>query len=653
MNYRPEIDGLRAFAVLPVILFHAGFEWFDGGFVGVDVFFVISGYLITNIIISEMDKGTFSLINFYERRTRRLLPALFFVMFISLPFAWLWLTPNDLKDFGQSLIAVATFSSNIFFWLESGYFDDAAELKPLLHTWSLAVEEQFYLLFPLLLLITWRLGIKTILFLLSIAFLVSLFLAIFWIQNSNTPRLISGTFFLLPSRGWELLIGVFAAFYLKNNLHFSSYFFNQLLSILGIGMIVYSIITFDESTPFPGLYALIPTIGTLLLIICAVPKTFVYKLLSMKLFVGMGLISYSTYLWHQPLLAFYKHRFFEDESVTILIFLCLMSIFIAWLTWLFVERPFRQKNDVKRTTIFKLLASFIILFISIGLILDKSDGAEYRISKFQEFVNYKDITLPSGKNCFEIKDIHETCRIGKGKEIVFIGDSHLLSLVNVFMDDQFSKNYTLIPLIAGECYPVLGFRKVFSKTGIEQESCSFRIQNERFKLISELDNPIIVVGGRLPLYLSDGEFFREEFDTYRPFIAIDGSQYEYVDAVEQYLHRLAAISSQLILIYPIPEFGFDQYKLYSKGLLWGKNLNNSYEKKYFNERSEKAFDLLNKIEGDNVLRVFPSNYVCRKSGSTNNMCSPIYMKKLIYSDENHFNSEGAKLLLNDLKVILN
>ena len=115
MNYRPEIDGLRALAVLPVILFHAGFEWFDGGFVGVDVFFVISGYLITNIIISEMDKGTFSLINFYERRTRRLLPALFFVMFISLPFAWLWLTPNDLKDFGQSLIAVATFSSNIFF----------------------------------------------------------------------------------------------------------------------------------------------------------------------------------------------------------------------------------------------------------------------------------------------------------------------------------------------------------------------------------------------------------------------------------------------------------------------------------------------------------------------------------------------------------
>ena len=134
IKYRAEIDGLRALAVLPVILFHAGFEWFSGGYIGVDVFFVISGYLITTIIISEMAEGRFSIVNFYERRARRILPALFFVMAACLPFAWLWLTPSDLKDFGQSLVAVSTFSSNILFWLESGYFDTAAELKPLLHT---------------------------------------------------------------------------------------------------------------------------------------------------------------------------------------------------------------------------------------------------------------------------------------------------------------------------------------------------------------------------------------------------------------------------------------------------------------------------------------------------------------------------------------
>ena len=152
MNYRPEIDGLRAIAVLPVVLFHAGVGLFGGGFVGVDIFFVISGYLITTIIISEMAEDRFSVINFYKRRARSILPALFFVMAVCLPFAWLLLVPNELKDFGQSIVLVSIFSSNILFWIEAGYFDAAAELKPLLHTWSLAVEEQYYLLFPIFLL---------------------------------------------------------------------------------------------------------------------------------------------------------------------------------------------------------------------------------------------------------------------------------------------------------------------------------------------------------------------------------------------------------------------------------------------------------------------------------------------------------------------
>lgn len=147
MNYRREIDGLRALAVVPVILFHAGFETFSGGFVGVDVFFVISGYLITTIILAELEQEKFSIVNFYERRARRILPALFLVMLVCIPFAWFWLLPSDMKDFSQSLVAVSVFASNILFWQESGYFDTAAELKPLLHTWSLAVEEQYYVLF--------------------------------------------------------------------------------------------------------------------------------------------------------------------------------------------------------------------------------------------------------------------------------------------------------------------------------------------------------------------------------------------------------------------------------------------------------------------------------------------------------------------------
>ncbi|MGL4603794.1 MAG: acyltransferase family protein [Iodobacter sp.] len=211
MKYRREIDGLRALAVLPVILFHAGFETFSGGFVGVDIFFVISGYLITTIILSELEQDKFSIVNFYERRARRILPVLFLVMLVCIPFAWLYLLPGDMKDFSQSLVAVSVSASNILFWRESGYFDTAAELKPLLHTWSLAVEEQYYFLFPLFLMLFWKLGKRWIVVTLGLLFVISLTVAQ-WAAYAKP----TAAFFLLPTRGWELLIGAFAAFYLAH-----------------------------------------------------------------------------------------------------------------------------------------------------------------------------------------------------------------------------------------------------------------------------------------------------------------------------------------------------------------------------------------------------------------------------------------------------
>jgi peptidoglycan/LPS O-acetylase OafA/YrhL len=389
LRYRAEIDGLRALAVIPVILFHAGFEWFSGGFVGVDVFFVISGYLITTIIISEMAEGKFSMVNFYERRARRILPALFFVMAACLPFAWLWLTPSDLKDFGQSLIAVSFFSSNMLFWLESGYFDTAAELKPLLHTWSLAVEEQYYILFPIFLMLTWRLGVKWISIILSFVFLLSLGLAVLGTQYATNPQIISGTFFLLPTRGWELLVGVFAAFYLKYKTHPKSRTFNQILSLLGFSMIAYSIIVFDETTPFPSLYALIPTIGTGLLILCAVPKTIVHNLLSLKAIVGIGLISYSAYLWHQPLLAFARHRTVGDISEVLLLILCTTSLVMAWLSWRFVEKPFRNKHVFSRKFIFVFSIAGMIIISAIGIYADVKNG-------WFDYVTTENLDITSG-----------------------------------------------------------------------------------------------------------------------------------------------------------------------------------------------------------------------------------------------------------------
>lgn len=329
MRYRAEIDGLRAVAVIPVILFHAGFSHFSGGFVGVDVFFVISGYLITTIILDELDKGKFSIVNFYERRARRILPALFLVMVVCLPFAWFWLVPQDLKEFSQSLVAVSTFVSNVLFWRQSGYFDAAAELKPLLHTWSLAVEEQFYVFFPLFLMIVWRFGKKWILVVLAFVSLFSLVLVHY--AASISP---AAAFFLLPTRAWELSIGCFVAFYLKRNSNDDvSKIGSQPLSLIGLLLILFSIFVYDKETPFPSLYALAPTVGTALIILFATQKTYVGELLGTKSFVGVGLVSYSAYLWHYPLFAFARHRSLGEPSEAIFIALSVITLILAYLSW--------------------------------------------------------------------------------------------------------------------------------------------------------------------------------------------------------------------------------------------------------------------------------------------------------------------------------
>jgi len=292
MNYRAEIDGLRALAVLPVILFHAGFELFGGGFVGVDVFFVISGYLSTTILIEDIESDRFSLLSFYERRARRILPALFFILMLCTLFAWLWMLPKQMTDFSLSLIAVALFGSNILFWQESGYFAAASEEKPLLHTWSLAVEEQYYLLFPLFLLFALRFGKNKVFW--TIVIFASFSLAMSEWGWRNKPE---ANFYLAPTRAWELFAGSIAAFtLLKRGLRSSNF-----LSMLGLVAICFAIFVYDENTPFPSVYAFVPVVGVVLLILFAGKDTLAAKLLSTRIMVGIGLISYSAYLWHQPL----------------------------------------------------------------------------------------------------------------------------------------------------------------------------------------------------------------------------------------------------------------------------------------------------------------------------------------------------------------
>lgn len=376
LKYRPDIDGLRTLAVMPVILFHAGFQIFSGGFVGVDVFFVISGYLITTILLSELEQGNFSIVNFYERRARRILPALFFVMACSLPFAWLWLLPQDMLSFSQSLIAVSLFGSNILFWRTSGYFDTATELKPLLHTWSLSVEEQYYVFFPLLLLLAWRLGKKLI----GVSIVLIAFASLLLAQYLSATKPMAA-FYLLPTRAWELMIGALVAFYYtEHNINRHKPMHSQLGGLLGFALICYSIFSYDKQTPFPSIYALAPTAGAALIIAFNTKHTLVGRLLGSKPFVGIGLISYSAYLWHQPIFAFAKYLFSTEPSRPVMAILVVISIAVAWLTWRFLERPFRNQRKLSRQTIFITSAVFSAFFIFIGFSGHQSDGFKNRDS---------------------------------------------------------------------------------------------------------------------------------------------------------------------------------------------------------------------------------------------------------------------------------
>jgi peptidoglycan/LPS O-acetylase OafA/YrhL len=393
MKYRPEIDGLRAFALVPVIFYHAGFELFGGGFVGVDIFFVISGYLIARIILSELNAGTFSLLYFYERRARRILPAFFLVIFTCLPFAWFWLSPSSIRSFSGSLIASTIFLSNIFFYKTSGYFDASNETKPLIHTWSLSLEEQYYAFFPIFLLLSWRFSRRWALGFLIFVFVISLFGA--QLLAVSHP---SFTFYMLPTRVWELLIGVFVAFYFSRcGIEELNCRFGFFACAVGIFAIVYSVIFYSDRTPYPSIYTLVPTLGAALILIFATHETLVGRVLGSKILVGIGLISYSAYLWHQPIFALSRERSLENPSDNFKMALVGTTFLFAFLSWKYIEKPFRCKNFIgrKQLLVFSLMCS--ILFIVVGLLGYLNHGltiGRYTL-KQKEFISYFENSTPN------------------------------------------------------------------------------------------------------------------------------------------------------------------------------------------------------------------------------------------------------------------
>ncbi|WP_107688924.1 acyltransferase family protein [Neisseria wadsworthii] len=434
MKYRSEIDGLRAIAVVSVILFHAGLPFLSGGYVGVDIFFVISGYLISTIIFDEVEQKKFSFITFYERRARRIVPALSLIMLCSIVPAYLLLQPSDLISFGNSLIAIPIFLSNVLFWSERGYFGAAAELKPLIHTWSLAVEEQFYLLYPIFVIAIFKWFRKYLAAILIACLILSL------AASYYVTRLHFETGFFLPfTRAWEMLFGGMAALLIRNRIIEKYPFNGTVASFIGLAMMCYAIFAFDDKTLFPGIAAAIPVIGTFLVLISPQQNNLVHKFLANKVFVFLGLTSYSLYLWHQPIFAYISymqlgHGWLYASIIPVVI---LSAISYKW-----VETPFRNKQLMTRKTVFSFALITSVFFIVAGGIIVLNKGFVNRYNEADQKI-LTSVTGASEYNSerFDAVDLAEF--EGSGKRKVFlVGDSFAKDFMNLVYESGNDKRFS-------------------------------------------------------------------------------------------------------------------------------------------------------------------------------------------------------------------
>lgn len=369
IGYRADIDGLRAVAVGSVLVFHTGVGILNGGFVGVDIFFVISGYLITSILAAELARDRFSIWGFYERRARRILPALAVMMAVTLAIGAVVMLPSDFRDLARAAAATSIFASNVYFWRTSSYFDGSADFKPLLHTWSLGVEEQFYIVFPLLLLLAFRLrGIRAARLLVLAGLVLS-----FWLSLRAIGRWPEATFYLAPTRGWELLLGAALALGLVPQV--PGRLLREGLALAGMAMIAWCVLRYDERTVFPGMAALWPCLGAALVIHAR--GSLVGRVLSLPPLVFVGLISYSLYLWHWPVIVFARYEGFYSATLPQAALIVALSFAIAVLSWRFIETPFQTRALLpERQRMLRAATACVVAGLALGLGLGRPGGAE-------------------------------------------------------------------------------------------------------------------------------------------------------------------------------------------------------------------------------------------------------------------------------------
>lgn len=676
LAYRTDINGLRALAILSVVIFHLKENILPAGFVGVDIFFVISGFLITKIIIKDFRTDSFTFVHFYLRRIRRILPALFVLFIFCIIFSALITSPQDMLWFAKTLKYGALQASNFLFQRDVGYFDPPHEGMVLLHTWSLSVEEQFYVIWPIILalLFKFKKNENTIFYTLVSIVLLSLFFSQYLVIYNQKIA-----FFSLPSRLWELGIGGVLAF---NRIKFSSQRINESLGIFGIFLILASFFVISEHN-FPGVYALMPCIGTALVIISGNSKTLATRLLSNNIFNFFGLISYSLYLWHFPIISFYQEFFGNyDLSLIASLMLFMVSVIAACLSYQYVETPFRRKKIEEEKSVTVSFSSFsktckirvyypiglsfiaIVIFVFISLNIKSSKGWEGRVYDknigyfndddldeveiFDPSCHVKSKQFNQGKR---FPDDITKCSIGEnknGSEILLLGDSHLghygKGLLNFI--NKNSANRSIIQLTGGGCSFILDMN--FSRNNRSyQKRCDYTVAKMKEVLLENKNIEHVILGARWNLY--PDKLIDIEGDIKKNFTK---KFYKTID----YLRRL---DKKIIILGQTPVLG--SHMEYPLKCFRGKNspLRRYISKlidvadanedclAYDREESTPNYEYFNALfteissQYQNIQYFDPVKFFC-----DDEKCYSVKNDKIIYYDNNHLNSYGSEYIGN-------
>jgi peptidoglycan/LPS O-acetylase OafA/YrhL len=646
LNYRKDIDGLRAISVLSVLFNHAGIGLFAGGYIGVDVFFVISGYLITTIIVRDIQANEFSLIRFYERRVRRILPALFGVVAFTVAVCAIMYDAEKFRVFGKSVIATTLFASNINFWKESGYFDTTSQLKPLLHTWSLAVEEQFYIFFPLFMFALYRYAKKLSPYILAGTAVISFGFAVYRI--SSDP---SAAFYLAHLRAWELLVGGMLSLNLIPKEFGKKY--SNMIGFIGLAMIATPIFLYSETTKFPGAAALAPVLGAALVLFSGMEgESLVARFLSIPPLVFIGKISYSLYLWHWPLIIFVKYYAIRQLTPVEVGMLLVASILISALSWRFVETPFRSKSFISTRQIFAFAAGGMALMFFAG-------GTVYYFKGFPERLGLEHLANDKRKEeawLFKECNINYTdnpesitpCEIGdrsKTPSFMVMGDSHTPTYGKAIHHSAEQSGISGILTYDQGC-PT--FLDMIPKPGIGDVPC---VEYNHMALAYIQEHPeikTVILASRWTIWLEESRYKQEEGTNLHLKDALNeapssaGEEYLFKLGLERTIKAIQDLDRRVVVIAPLPEIGYDVPSANFIASRTGRDINELIAPSLdeYLDRTQRTFAILQSFEEKYGIQIIePWKVLCAEG-----KCRAAINGIPLYNDDDHLSIFGSELI---------